>query len=118
MEINVYLFLAFMLALLTIVFLISKLRHVREQLTMIKDALEDIKCGNLNRRVLAKESDMTKQICYDINEIAISNQTRLIQQRQADQAYKRLMTSLSHDVKTPLASLVGYLEAIETRWIR
>ena len=42
MEINVYLFLAFMLALLTIVFLISKLRHVREQLTMIKDALEDI----------------------------------------------------------------------------
>ena len=114
MEINVYLFLAFMLALLTIVFLISKLRHVREQLTMIKDALEDIKCGNLNRRVLAKESDMTKQICYDINEIAISNQTRLIQQRQADQAYKRLMTSLSHDVKTPLASLVGYLEAIES----
>lgn len=56
---------------------------------------------------------MTKQICYDINEIAISNQSRLIQQRQADQAYKRLMTSLSHDVKTPLASLVGYLEAIE-----
>lgn len=41
-------------------------------------------------------------------------QSRLIQHRQADQAYKRLMTSLSHDVKTPLASLVGYLEAIES----
>ena len=25
------------------------------------------------------------------------------------------MTSLSHDVKTPLASLVGYLEAVETK---
>ena len=115
MEINTYLLLALVIALLAIILLISKLRHVREQLALIKDALEDIKCGNLNRRVLAKENDMTKQICYDINEIAIRNQARLIQQRQAEQAYKRLMTSLSHDVKTPLASLVGYLEAIENR---
>jgi signal transduction histidine kinase len=81
----------------------------------MKDALEDIKNGNLNRRVLAMESDMTRQICYDINEIAINNQSRLIQQKQSEQAYKQLMTSLSHDVKTPLASLVGYLEAIESK---
>lgn len=114
MEINTYLFLALAVALLIVVFLIAKLRHIKEQLALIKDALDDIKCGNLNRRVLAKESDMTKQICYDINEIALCNQTRLIQHRQAEQAYKRLMSSLSHDVKTPLASLVGYLEAIES----
>jgi len=115
MGINTCLFLMLVIALLVIAFLISKLQHVREQLALIKDALEDIRSGNLNRRILAKESDMTKQICYDINEIAISNQARLIQQRQAEQAYKRLMTSLSHDVKTPLASLVGYLEAIENK---
>lgn len=115
MSINTYLALALLITLLVIAYLISKLLRVREQLVLIKDALEDIKCGNLNRRVLARESDMTKQICYDINEIAISNQARLIQQQQADQAYKRLMTSLSHDVKTPLASLVGYLEAVENK---
>lgn len=50
---------------------------------------------------------------YGINQIAVDNQTRLIRQQQADHAYKQLMTSLSHDVKTPLTSLVGYLEAIE-----
>ena len=77
----------------------------------------DIKSGNLNRRVLVRESDMTKQICYDINEIAMSSQSRLIQQKQSEQAYKRLMTSLSHDVKTPLASLVGYLEAVESKMV-
>ena len=98
MEINTYLFLALAVALLIVVFLIAKLRHIKEQLALIKDALDDIKCGNLNRRVLAKESDMTKQICYDINEIALCNQTLLIQHRQAEQAYKRLMSILSHDV--------------------
>lgn len=110
---NVYLLFALISALLIIAYLVSVLRHVRTQLTLMRDALEDIKSGNLNRRVLASESDMTKQICYGINEIAISSQSRFIQQKQAEQAYKRLMTSLSHDVKTPLASLVGYLEAIE-----
>ena len=104
---------AFLFSLLIIAYLVLKLRRVWEQLALIQDALADIKTGNLNRRVLARENDMTKQICYDINEIALENQARFIQQKQAEQSYKRLMTSLSHDVKTPLASLVGYLEAIE-----
>jgi signal transduction histidine kinase len=45
----------------------------------------------------------------------MNSQTQLIKQKQSEQAYKRLMTSISHDVKTPLASLVGYLEAIECK---
>lgn len=113
MEINIYLLIAFLFSLLIIAYLVLKLRRVWEQLALIQDALADIKTGNLNRRVLARENDMAKQICYDINEIALENQARFIQQKQAEQSYKRLMTSLSHDVKTPLASLVGYLEAIE-----
>lgn len=113
MEINIYLLIAFLFSLLIIAYLVLKLRRVWEQLALIQDSLADIKTGNLNRRVLARENDMTKQICYDINEIALENQARFIQQKQAEQSYKRLMTSLSHDVKTPLASLVGYLEAIE-----
>lgn len=113
MEMKIYLFFALLISLLIIVYLILKLRRVHKQLALIKDALADIKTGNLNRRVLARENDMTKQICYDINEIAVENQIRFIQQKQAEQSYKRLMTSLSHDVKTPLASLVGYLEAVE-----
>lgn len=35
-----------------------KLRRVQESLSVIKEALEDIKAGNLNRRVLAKENDI------------------------------------------------------------
>lgn len=116
MDINGYLFLGLGFAMLLInLYLVLKLRRVREQLSLIKEALEDMKNGNLNRRVLTLEKDMTNQICYDLNEIAVSSQSLLIQQRQAEQAYKRLMTSLSHDVKTPLTSLVGYLEAIENK---
>ena len=117
MDVNLYLLLALLATLLVIAYLLTRLYRVRGQLSLIKDALMDIKSGNLNRRVLVRESDMTKQICYDINEIAMSSQSRLIQQKQSEQAYKRLMTSLSHDGKTPLASLVGYLEAVESKMV-
>lgn len=64
MELNLYLLLALLIALLVIGYLLAKLHRVRGQLSLIKDALADIKNGNLNRRVLARESDLTKQICY------------------------------------------------------
>ena len=86
-------FLAFVFALFVIVYLITKLWRVWSQLSLIKDATDDIKSGNLNRRILTRESDMTKQICYDINEIAMNGQLQLIQQKQSEQAYKRLMTA-------------------------
>lgn len=101
MNTSVYLLLILALSLIIIAYLVSVLLRVRIQLTLIKDALEDIKNGNLNRRILTDENDITKQICYDINEIAINSQFQLIQQKQSEQAYKQLMTSLSHDVKTP-----------------
>ena len=115
MYFNILFLIALSIALLIILYLILKLRRVREQVSMIEEALEDIKSGNLNRRMLTKRSDIAKKICYDINDIAMNSQTQLISQRQSEQAYKRLMTSISHDVKTPLASLVGYLEAIECK---
>ena len=110
MGVNIYLLIALVIALLIIILLLSKLGHVHGQFSLIKDALEDMKQGNLNRRVLARESDMTKLICYDINQIAISNQARLIGQRQADQAYKRLMTSLFEWVKLDAGEQLFHFE--------
>ena len=58
---NLYLVLALALALLGTAYVISVLRRVQTQLMIIKNALEDIKNGNLNRRILAKENDMTSR---------------------------------------------------------
>lgn len=114
---ELFLLIALAIAILIIIYLIFYLHNIKEQISFIKDALEDIKDGNLNRRILAQKNDITKQICYDINQIAMDSQTQLIRQKQSEQAYKRLMTSLSHDVKTPLATMVGYLEAIESGFV-
>ncbi|MCI8389066.1 MAG: HAMP domain-containing histidine kinase [Clostridiales bacterium] len=117
MDFHLLSLIALCIMLFLVLFLYAKLRRVRGQIVIIEEALEDIKSGNLNRRMLAQRNDMTRKICYDINDIVINSQMQFIKQKQSEQAYKRLMTSISHDVKTPLASLVGYLDAIECRII-
>ncbi len=59
-------------------------RRVKKQILEMSDALEDIKNGNGNR---------------------------LSVYRQMEETNRQLMTSLSHDVRTPLTTLIGYLDA-------
>ena len=61
MNLNPFLVIALCTALLAVLFLITKLRRVRGQLSIIEEALEDIKSGNLNRRMLAKKKRYDKK---------------------------------------------------------
>lgn len=77
----------------------------------MSDALEDIKNGNGNRRILSESHELTAPIAWQINDIVLSYENRLSVYRQAEETNKQLMTSLSHDVRTPLTTLIGYLDA-------
>lgn len=83
------------------------------ELLEIQKALEDIGAGNLNRRIVTRGPQAIRSIGYGINKIVQQSQQSAIQQKHHEQAYKQLITNLSHDIKTPLASLTGYLEAVE-----
>ena len=102
-----------LMLLCVILYLLKKIMHIKKEIDRIQEVLVDIKNGDYNRRILIKKNDTTEKICHDINEITLQSQNKLIEQKQSEQAYKSLMTSLSHDVKTPLASMVGYLEAVQ-----
>lgn len=78
----------------------------------MSDALEDIKNGNGNRRILSEIHELTAPIAWQINDIVRSYEDRLSACRQTEEANRQLMTSLSHDVRTPLTTLIGYLDAV------
>lgn len=103
-----------LICILVIIMLLGIIVRTYRQLQEIQEILSDIEAGNFNRRLCSKEHDLTKGICYQINNIVQKDQNKIIQYEKQKKSYKSLMTSLSHDVKTPLTSLVGYLEAIET----
>ena len=87
------------------------IRRVKAQINGMLDALEDIKAGNGNRRILSATDEFTASIAYEVNDIVSSYEKELSSFRQAEEVNKQLMTSLSHDVRTPLPTLIGYLDA-------
>lgn len=88
------------------------IRQVKKKIQGTLDVLAEIKQGNGNRRVLAATSELTAPIAYEINDIVASYEKKLASLRRAEEANKQLMTSLSHDVRTPLTTLIGYLDAV------
>lgn len=90
-----------------------KLRKIKLKLNDISETLEDIEQGNSNRKILAKPSDMTSVICYKMNDIVLDFRDQIINLKRAEKTNSQLMTSLSHDVRTPLTTLIGYLDAVQ-----
>ena len=89
----------------------SMIRRVKRQIAEFTDALADIKNGNGNRRILSDTNELAAPLAYEINEIVVSYENKLSVFRQTEETNRQLMTSLSHDVRTPLTTLIGYLDA-------
>lgn len=86
-------------------------KRVKKQISEMTDALADVKNGNGNRRILSAANELIAPLAYEINDIVVSYENRLSMFRQTDETNRQLMTSLSHDVRTPLTTLIGYLDA-------
>ena len=108
----------FIFIIITLIALISIIHtflitcRIKKQISQILNVLTDIKQGNGNRRILAKANDFLSPLVYELNDIIISYENKLAIFRQTDEANKQLMTNLSHDIRTPLTTLIGYLDAI------
>ncbi len=76
------------------------------------EALSDIQAGNGNRKILAPRNDLTAELSYKLNEIVYCYEQQIYKLKAEDEATRQLMTSLSHDIRTPLTTLIGYLDAV------
>ena len=98
--------------LLAIISAVLILHRERRKIKEIAEALADVKNGNGNRRVLANPDQLLSPLIYEINDIILAYEEQIAVFHQTDETNKQLMTSLSHDVRTPLTTLIGYLDAV------
>ena len=103
-----------LLAVAVLCLLVSYLsvRRAKKKIQETMDILADIKQGNGNRRILSAPGELTAPLVYEINDIVASYEKELAALRKAEETNRQLMTSLSHDVRTPLTTLIGYLDAV------
>ena len=108
---TVVVYISIMIAIAAVLICWQVIRRVKNQIVEMTEALADIKDGNGNRRILSKTNEIVAPLAYEMNDIIVSYEDKLAALRQTEENNKQLMTSLSHDVRTPLTTLIGYLDA-------
>ena len=106
------------ISLLLNIVLCCKVISINKKISESIEVLDDIKKGNGNRKILSKDNDNFSEIIYKINEIVYLYEEKLIEFRKMENANNQLLTSLSHDIRTPLTSIIGYTDAIKKELLK
>lgn len=86
-------------------------RRTRTQLREISDKLSDILKNDSNEQVMVFTDDkILMELCGQINLLLSDRQKMKADFRQQEIAYKKMLANISHDIKTPLTVILGYLE--------
>jgi signal transduction histidine kinase len=78
----------------------------------IFDAMEEITHGDLNLTLDVKGDDELSQMAALINELGKKVQTVMDKERESERTKNELITNVAHDLRTPLTSVIGYLDLL------
>lgn len=110
--IYILLFCIAILLMINILLLIS--RHKKRQvLKQISKKLSEILKQDTKESVMIFTNDaMIKELLYEINLMLEDRQKVKVNYRKSQAASKRMLSNISHDIKTPLTVILGYLEIL------
>lgn len=99
-------------SVLTIFFFLLMVKGKIKYLEEIKAVLDEMSDGNLNIHIPVKSTDELGIMAESVNDMAYKLKTSIEEERTQVKIKNDLITSISHDLRTPLTSILGYLELI------
>lgn len=99
----------FVFSLCFIFFVHRKLQYIER----LKAELDILAGGNLNYQVTVKGKDELSELACGIDEMRRSIAAHQEDEEKMRTANSELVTAMSHDLRTPLTSLLAYLELLE-----
>ncbi len=79
---------------------------------IITNAMKELAEGNLDVNIQVKTVDEFGQLARYVNQMQQNIQVILEKERSAEHAKNDLVSSVAHDLRTPLTSIVGYIEYV------
>lgn len=87
-------------------------RGVAIPLGRMKIATQNIKDGNLDFELEVEADDEIGQLCRDFEEMRLRLRDTTVEKQEFDKKNKELISNISHDLKTPITAIKGYVEGI------
>jgi signal transduction histidine kinase len=88
-------------------------RSILVPLKELKEATEKIAEGNLDFTVKYAKNDEIGRFCQTFNAMKDRLKDSLEKQQQEENSRKELVASISHDLRTPITSIKGYVEGLQ-----
>lgn len=104
---------ASIVAIIYIVLLIRYLFKKADYLNEILKATEEMSCGNLDYAIKEKGKSTLSKIAHNINNINKGYKKSLEEQVKSERLKTELITNVSHDLKTPLTSIINYIDLLK-----
>ncbi len=108
-------FLTGVLLFITLLYLLTR-RHIQYLQNIVK-TIHGMESGNLDLRADIQSEDELGDLAAAVNKMAEKLKISLIEERNAEAAKKDLITSISHDLRTPLTSVIGFLGLLVNRGV-
>lgn len=96
-----------------ILILVLFVRKSLNYLSQIKNTVKELSRGNFERQVPVKSNDELGELAEYVNYMSHQLKAAIKEERLAVQAQHELITNVSHDLRTPLTSIIGYLRWME-----
>ena len=109
---NIMIAIVVILALTAAVLIIWIYRGVAIPLGRMKIATQNIKDGNLDFEMEVEADDEIGQLCRDFEEMRLRLRETSSEKVEYDKKSKELISNISHDLKTPITAIKGYVEGI------
>lgn len=87
-------------------------RTVSVPLAKLQEAAQNIKEGNLDFEITAEADDEFGELCQDFEEMRLRLKANAEEKVEYDRENKELISNISHDLKTPITAIKGYVEGI------
>lgn len=104
------------IAISALVIILILIAFVRRKIHYIKDVTYGINIlegGNLHYQIPVKGNDELTQVATSLNSMRVALDQQMKNETKAIQANNSLVTALSHDLRTPLTTQMGYLEILK-----
>ena len=109
---NTMLIIVFVFLLVFIMFLLVKQYSYHKRVLEMTEVITGILDGQKKRQIFTNKKDALGMLAFSINRLAGEYGTAQTKYEKEQIAKKQLISNLSHDIRTPLVSVIGYLEAI------
>ena len=90
-------------------------RNVTRRIERMKQAVTKFERGELNERILVSGRDEIARLSSCFNRMADTIVENMEEVKKTDKLRRELIANVSHDLRSPLASIQGYLETIQLR---